>query len=240
MIRLLTALALVAVASAPSRAQYQPMPAVGPPVPGTIGVTGEGTVSVAPDRALVRLGVTTRAGTAAEALRAHEADMARVLTRVRQFGVADRDIQIEGLSLGENYGPNGPDGFVAQRVVTVTTDSLRAVPDLVAAVVSEGANRLDGLVYTVRDARPAEALALDAAVADARAKAERIAGAAGVTLGRVLAVQELDTVVGYPPMPYGRGAEVEMAVAAEPAAYSAGSNEVRARVAVQFEIVGGR
>lgn len=233
MIRLF--LACLVVLAAPVQAQAVAAP---PPVPGTITVVGEGLVSVAPDRALLRLGVTTRAATAAEALRAHEADVARVLTRVRQFGIPDRQIQIEALAIHENYGQNGLDGVAAVRIVTVTTDSLRTVPDLVAAVVSEGANRLDGLTYTLRDPKPAEARALDAAVADARAKAERIARASGVTLGRVVAVQEGTTTMPYP---LGRSSGLSLSsvdISPEPGAYSAGSSEVRARVVVQFEIAG--
>lgn len=231
--RLLLA-ALVALVSVPALAQ----PVAAPPPPGVISVSGEGVVRVSPDRARIRVGVVTRAATAPEALRQHEQDVSRVLTRVRQLGVADRDIQIESLSLGENYGPNGPDGYVAQRIVTVTLDTLRLVPDLVAAVVSEGANQLQGIDYVMRDTREAEAQALDRAVADARSKAERIASASGVVLGPVVAVQE----AGAPRIGglsvSGRSASVSMDVAPEPGAYSAGSNEVGARVTVQFAIAG--
>jgi len=221
-------LAVAALASMSALAQAQPSA----PPPNTITVTGEGRVAGTPDRAVVRLGVTTRAATAAEALRAHEADMARVLTRVRTLGIADRDIQIEALSLGENYGPNGPDGFAATRIVSVTTDDLRLVPELVAGVVGEGANRLDGLVYTMRDERPAVLQALDLAVADARAKAERLAAASGVRLGRVVGVQETPAGFG-PPMPMYRA---QADVTPNPAAYSAGSTRVDAAVVVTFEI----
>lgn len=233
----LLAAALVALVTLPAFAQ--PMPAH--PMPGVISVGGDGVVSVAPDRALVRLGVLTRAATAPEALRQHETDVARVLTQVRRFGIADRDIQIEALSLGEDYGREGPEGYRAQRVVTVTLDSLRRVPDLVAAVVTEGANQLQGIEYVVRDTAPSEALALDRAVADARAKAERIASASGVTLGRVLAVQEAGAAQIAPPVLYSRvadarGEAVAMIPPPNPGAYSAGSSEVTAHVTVQFEI----
>ncbi len=231
--RLLVA-ALVALVSVPAFAQ--PMPA--PPPPGVISVSGEGIVSVSPDRARVRVGVVTRAATAPEALRQHEQDVLRVLTRVRQLGVADRDIQLESLSLGENYGPNGPDGSVAQRTVTVTLDDLRLVPDLVAAAVSEGANQLQGIDYIVRDPRAAEGQALDLAIAAARAKAERIASASGVTLGRVVGVQEAGAPQVRPPGPMYARAEASDAVPPTPGAYSAGSSDVVARVNVQFEIAG--
>ncbi len=229
MTRFLT-LAAAALAALPAFAQAPTSPPV--PPPNTITVTGEGRVAGVPDRAVVRLGVTTRAQTAAEALRAHEADMARVLTRVRQFGIADRDIQIQALALGEHYGPNGPDGFAATRIVAVTTDELRRVPELVAAVVGEGANRLDGLDYTMRDAQPLRLQALDLAVADARAKAERLAAASGVRLGRVVGVQEAPEGQLSPMPLYRMSADAE----ATPAAYSAGRTLVEARVVVVFEI----
>ena len=225
--------ALAILSAGPAAAQ--PMPA--PPPPGIISVSGEGAVSVSPDRARIRVGVVTRAATAPEALRQHEQDVVGVLTRVRQLGVADREIQLESLNLGENYGPNGPDGYVAQRAVTVTLDTLRLVPDLVAAVVSEGADQLQGIDYVVRDSRAAEAQALDRAVADARSKAERIASASGVTLGRVVGVQESGAPqVGPPGVYFARVASAD--VAPTPGAYSAGSNTVVARVTVQFEIAG--
>lgn len=227
----MTRLLLLAAAALTSMSALAQSPAIGP-APNAITVTGEGRVAGTPDRAVVRLGVTTRAASAAEALRAHEADMARVLTRVRQFGIADRDIRIEALSLGEHYGPNGPEGYAATRIVSVTTDDLRLVPELVAAVVGEGANRLDGLVYAMRDERPAMLQALDLAVADARAKAERLAAASGVRLGRVVGVQEVPVGFGPPTPMYRASADVE----ATPAAYSAGSTRVDAAVVVTFEI----
>ena len=207
----------------------------------TVTVSGQGRVSVAPDRALVRLGVLTRAATAPDALREHEEDVARVLTRVRGFGIADRDIEVNTLSLGEDYGPDGPDGYRAQRIVTVTMDSLRRVPDLVAAVVSEGANQLQGIEYVVRDTAPAEALALDRAVADARTKAERIASASGVRLGSVVAVQEGSGPTLPRLLRYSRAESAAPAAAPappQPGAYSTGSSEVVADVVVQFLIAG--
>ncbi|MDT0633302.1 SIMPL domain-containing protein [Rubrivirga litoralis] len=206
---------------------------------GAITVSGEGLVSAPPDRAVVRLGVVTEAPTAAEALRQHEDDVARVLARVRSFGIADRQIQIDALQLGQNYGPNGPDGYQATRVVSVTTDSLAAIPDLVASVVESGANRLDGIGYTLSEPGRYRDRALDEAVAQARAKAERLATAAGASLGEVVSIQEQG--VGMVP-PYRGGAMMDVAVAAvrveaEPGAYSTGSSQVRAGVVVRYRLV---
>jgi uncharacterized protein YggE len=204
----------------------------------TVTVVGSATVTAPPDRAVIRLGVQTRAETAAEALRQHEEDVARVLTQVRSYGIADRQVTIEGLSLGEAYGERGPDGFQAFRIVAVEADSLAVVPELVASVVEVGANRLDGLVYTIKESGPYQDRALDEAMARARAKAQRLATAAGRTLGDVAAIVE-QGAAPVTPFPRGMGGYDEVvveALEAEPAAYSAGSSDVRATVVVRFAL----
>lgn len=237
-ISLFAAVVLAAVVlAAASAASAQPLvPAA--LAPNTVTVAGEGLVSAPPDRAVVRLGVQTQAPTAAAALRQHEDDMARVLTRVRQFGIADRDISIEALQLGDFYGPQGPDGYQAYRIVAVTVDSLRIVPELIATVVESGANRLDGVFYTLRDAGRYRDLALDEAVAQARAKALRLAAATGARLGDVVAIQEQGVGLVQPFERHaGMGGAEAVEVDAEPGAYSTGSSQVRAAVVVQYVLV---
>ncbi len=206
----------------------------------TLTVAGDAVVQAPPDRAIVSFGIETPGQTAEETLRRHEEQVERVLTAVRRFGIADRQIRIEYLALNERYVEEGRrDGLVAVRQVSVTLDDLRRVPDLVATVVSEGANRLNGLVYTLRDADPFEDQALEAAFARAREKAERLARASGASLGEVVAVQEQGV---FPPVPYPMplmrqsAAMADGAAAGVPGAYSAGEQEVRAAVVVTYEL----
>ncbi len=209
-------------------------------MPRTVTVAGDALVEAAPDRAVVRIGVNTEGQTAEATLSEHEQDVQRVLTALRGLGLADRQIEIQALSLGERWVEGGRrDGYTATRVVAVTVDDLRLVPDLVATAVAEGANRLDGLYYTLQDPDRYEDQALAEAFERARAKAQRIAAAAGLTVGRVVAVHEQGTTPPPPmPMPYAR-AEMAMDMAAgNPGAYSAGTSEVRAAVVVTFALDG--
>jgi uncharacterized protein len=214
------------------------LPAAAQPAPRTLTVAGEGTVAAPPDRAVLSFSVVTEAPTAAAAMERNEEEALRVLTAVRGFGVPDRHIQMLQLMLHENYrGEARPEGYVAVRSVVVTTDSLRQVPDLVATVVSEGANRFEGLQYTVRDFGPLRDRALEEAVRRARERAEVAARAAGVRLGAV--VQVLEQGLDYrPPVPIPVRAEaVDVAAASgTPGAFSAGQVEVRAAVAITYEI----
>jgi uncharacterized protein YggE len=201
-------------------------------MPRTVTVSGDAVVQAAPDRAIVRIGVQTDGQAAEETLERHEADVERVLTTIRRAGIPDRQIEITSLTLGERWVEGGRrDGYTASRVVAVTVDDLREVPEIVAAAVSEGANRLDGLVYTLRDADRYEDQALTEAFERAREKAGRIAAAAGMSVGRVVQVHEQGAM---PPQPILM--RQEMAMDASPGAYSAGSTEVRAVVVVSFAL----
>ena len=66
-------------------------------------------------------------------------------------------------------------------------DSLGAVID---ALAKAGANRLQGVSFDVADPGRTSTRAREQAVADARARAELYARAAGVTLGPVVSIRE--------------------------------------------------
>jgi uncharacterized protein YggE len=216
-----------------SPATAQPIRIEAGSVPRTVTVSGDAVVSAAPHRAIVRIGVQTEGQQADETLERHEEDVERVLTSIRRAGIADREIEITSLTLGERWVDGGRrDGYVASRVVAVTVDDLRRVPEIVATSVAQGANRLDGLFYTLRDADRYEDQALAEAYERARGKAQRIAEAAGMRVGRVVQVHEQGTTPPAPvPMP-----EMVMNMDARAGAYSAGSTEVRAVVVVTFAL----
>ena len=91
------ALAVVAATwlAAPALAQTVPPPA--------ISVTGEATVSVAPDQAQIDGGVTSDAKTAREASDANNAAMGKVLLALKGAGIEEKDYQTSRLSLQPQY-----------------------------------------------------------------------------------------------------------------------------------------
>ena len=68
-----------------------------------VTVTGEATVAVAPDTAMIRVGVTSQGKTAREASDANAKEMTAVLAAIKSSGVADKDIQTSRLSLQPQY-----------------------------------------------------------------------------------------------------------------------------------------
>ena len=162
-----------------------------------IVVSGTGRVDMAPDMATIRIGVTHQAEVAAEALQQTSDALAAMLERLSGLGVEARDVQTSGLSLGpvwrDRPDPQAqpvPWGFEASNVVTVRLRDIDSVGTVLDALVSDGANRLDGVSFGLQAADDAEDEARRTAVENARRKAALYAEAAGVSLGAVVSLTE--------------------------------------------------
>ena len=230
--RVLSALCLSAVlalpVTAPALAQDQPPP--------MITVTGEGMVEAAPDIATLMIGVTTQGGTAAAALATNSAAMDAVLTRLTEAGIEARDMQTSNLSLGPDYSKYdsssgaAPSSYVASNMLTVRVRVLDSLGKVLDAAVADGANTLNGLTFGLADPAPTLNEARKEAVADARAKAELLATAAGVKLGKIVSISEAGVVAD--PMPMFRQ---DAAAAAVPV--QGGELGLSASVTIFYEIV---
>lgn len=173
--------------SASALAQTAPPPAV--------SVTGEATVSVAPDQAQIDGGVTSDARTAREASDANNAAMNKVMQALKGAGIEERDTQTSRLSLQPQYAPNRTGtspitGYRASNRVTIRLRDVTKVANVIDVLAGAGANDIGGINFTV--SQPSKHLdeAREKAVADARRKAEIYAKAAGVMLGEPLSISE--------------------------------------------------
>jgi uncharacterized protein YggE len=181
-------LALVSgVGAAPALAQVTP--------PAVISVTGEATVSVAPDQAQIDGGVTTEAKTAREASETNNAAMGKVLLALKGAGIDEKDFQTARLSLQPQYAPNrsGPNavvGYQASNRVTIKLRDVTKVASVIDTLVAAGANNIGGINFMVSAASKLLDDAREQAIADARRKAEIYARAAGVTLGSPVSISE--------------------------------------------------
>ena len=164
-------------------------------LPPMITVSGEATVSVAPDQAQIEAGVASEAKTAREASEANNAAMSKVLLALKGAGIAEKDYQTSRLSLQPQYAPNrsGPSpvvGYRASNRVTVRVRDVARLASVIDVLVSAGANDIGGINFMVSNASKLLDEARERSVADARRKAEIYARAAGVTLGAPLSISE--------------------------------------------------
>ncbi|SMX37785.1 SIMPL domain-containing protein [Octadecabacter ascidiaceicola] len=182
---LLTGTLAVAALSAPVAAQER-----------TITVTGRGEVSVEPDMATVIIGVQTEAEVAATALDEASVATAAILASLDGEGVLDEDIRSGAIRLNPRYSQSvlssGTQitGYQAINSVEVQVNDLDRLGSLLAAVVGDGANRLDGVRFGLQDPTEATDEARRRAVAEGVRLAELYAQAADVTVGELTMLSE--------------------------------------------------
>ena len=215
------------------------LPAAAETAPATIAVTGEGKVDMAPDMAMLSLGVMTQADTAAAALKANSDGLSGALARLKAAGIEGRDIQTSGLSLHPNvdYSSTGREpqvrGYTASNMLTVRLRDLSVLGQTLDAVVTEGANTLNGLSFGLQNPDEATDEARRRAVADATHKAALYAEAAGVTLGRIVTISEQGNYGGPQPMMM---AEARFAKDAGSVPVASGEISIGATISVVYEI----
>ena len=163
----------------------------------TITVNGYAEVSVASDKAVVRLGMVAENTVAAEAQKAVNRVMRDLVTALTRSGIPERAIRTEDLSLSPVYDNVAPAvradrpreprivGYRASNVVSAEVTDLAKVGDVIDAGIEAGANQLQGISFGLRDDSAPRSQALRGAVADARSQAETIADALGMRLDGV-------------------------------------------------------
>ncbi len=159
----------------------------------SITVGGMGSEYVTPERCVIDIGVTSRRPTVEEATRAASASGEAMLTALSGAGVAVEGLQTSEFSVGpyfegEYWVISGYETTIGYRVTLPNVGGVG--PALAAAVRAGGDNvRAWGIRF---EADPAGLLetARREAWADARARAESLAGLAGEPLGRLLDAHE--------------------------------------------------
>ncbi len=211
-----------------------------------IWVSGEGKVSVTPDVALLRLGIEAQQNTVAEAQAEANRAMDEVMTALLGSGVAEKDIQTQYFSI---YQVTRWDDYrdqeivIGYRVTNTVLAKIRSVEEVgtvIDAVAAAGGDltRIDSISFSIDTPTAYYNELRTKAIADAKAKAEQLAGLAGVRLGKPTFVSEgvqLPSPV-YPRYDYYLEGAVVPAPAVETTSISAGETEIILTVQVAYAI----
>jgi uncharacterized protein len=193
------------------------------------GITVQGTASVTsiPDRAELSFGVESQGETARAALAANAAEMRRVIAALKAAGATN--VKTQHVSLSPRYDErNQAQGFTATNTVSATLKEIGRAGAVIDAAVAAGANQVYGPSLSRGDSTSLYRQALRAAVDDARTKAQALAAASGLSLGRVTAIVEGGG--GPQPLPF---AAADKAMA-ESTPIEPGTQDVTATVTVTF------
>ena len=162
----------------------------------TISLSGSGVATAQADQAVVNLGVETKSMTAEEAIRENAELMTEVIDAIKTLGVDEDDIMTTSYNVYAQYDwkEEGREftGYMVTNLVRVTVRDLEIVGDVIDAAAANGANSINGIQFSLSDAKREELKtnAYIAAITDAQDKADLIAKTLELTITGVQSVTE--------------------------------------------------
>jgi uncharacterized protein YggE len=195
--------------------------------------------------ATIVFGVDITAGDPADAVADAGERMNAAMAAARDCGVDGEDMQtwsynlwIENLYDPYTYEPTGEKVYHVSHYLSIDVRDVTGVGDVLASVVGAGVNSVSSVNYSIEDISALEAQALDAAVSDARARADSIAAGLGAITGRPLMVSQYAPAYPYDLVSasqnYGYGLSGEFSGIPP---VSPGSYTVNSSVSVTFELL---
>lgn len=213
--------------------------AVAPP-PYTLMVWGEATVASPPDSATIDIDITARRGTAQEASADNARQTAALIEAVKAslggagtITTASYSVRPEYRYPREGSSPQVA-GYVATNIIRVVTSMLDRTGRLIDAAVASGGT-IRQLEFALKDEHAVYTEALRQAARRARAEADALASALGLTVMRVLTAME-EPERAAPPTPFNAVALATESAASTPV--TPGSIEIRARARLTVEFRG--
>lgn len=210
-----------------------------------VSVDGQATITVEPDIATIRMGVTERAADVDTARREVVNGTRRFLEFAAEQGIEADSIQTFGLSVQPQYRWNRDEerqefaGYIVTRQIVVELEALDKLGVVMEGAVSTGVNEVQPPILRRSDERELRRRALARATQDARANAEEIARSLNASLGAVRTISSSNVVIPEP-------RHLRMAAVAMEAdtsggdTYSTGQITIEATVSAQFDLIPGQ
>ncbi len=215
-----------------------------------ITVLGTGTISAQPDQSSVSFTITKTAATLKDKQNQANTFTNKIVADLQKLGVAKQDIQTNNYNSYPNYNDNNSgtiipirqpqsqtiQSYTVSEDVTITIHNTDIANKVIDAVTNDGAENVSGPDLTFSDSKQQdlENQARAKAIENARQKAQSMATAAGIHLGKLTKIQE-DSQTPYPVIrPLMMDAANGSAKSA-PTQINAGQNSVTASVTLSYE-----
>ena len=154
----------------------------------TIQVSATGQVEAEPDQALVRVAVVATGEDATTARDRLAENVSTLRDALREAGIGDDQIRTAYFDLSQRHErtPDGgePTGYQATQAFEITLSNVSRTGEIIDVAVNNGANRVEGIEFTLADEtrRELRADALRQALTNARADAETLADASNLAI----------------------------------------------------------
>lgn len=155
-------------------------------------VSADASTFVNPDTAVMVFAINTVATKAVDAKETANNTINKVTEEIKKLGVKNENIKTLNYNLYPNYTPDGRTitTYTVNVSIQVKEKDLDKVNKIIDTAVANGANQVSGITFDVENKDTVIDAARKEAIQKAKEKAQKIAGAAGIRLGRVLNVTE--------------------------------------------------
>lgn len=218
----------------------------GVPAATTITVSGMGEEFAAPDTTQFTFSVIENAATVSQAQQKATEKMDKALAAVRAAGVEDKNIKTVSYDIHPNYeqvacvrypcpAPKA-NGFEVTQTQEIKMKDSQKAGELLSTLAGLEVQNISGLSFTIEDEDAVRAQARAKAIAEAKEKADELAGTLGVSLVRIVGFNE----DGAQPIAFSAKDSVLGMGAAQaapaPAALPQGQNKITSNVSITYEI----
>ena len=159
----------------------------------SIQVSGSAVVNVAPDRALIQLGVQSNGGSPQAVESDNSASIQNVINSVRSLGVESKDIATDVYVIEpiyEDYDSLQIKGYRIHNEVAITLRDVSKTSQLISAALQAGANQVVNVDLYTSELRKYRDQAREMAMKAANEKASALSSAVGAQISCVLSINE--------------------------------------------------
>lgn len=168
--------------------------------------TGQGKVAVSPNTAKITLGIEESGDTLKEVQDNVNQKSQSLVKELKKYDISDKDIKTVYYNVYPNYDyESSTTQIVGYRVSTgyeVTVPDIDQLNDVISTVTSTGVNNIGNISFELDEKTKKEKLqeARELAITEAKEKADGLAKAAGVNLGKIVNISENQSGVTPKPM----------------------------------------
>jgi len=206
-------------------------------------VSGEGKVSVTPDIAKIDLGIQDSGASLKTVQDSINKKSKTLVDALKKLGIAEADIKTTSYNVYPQYDYTNPNsritGYQASTNYEVTIKDFDKINNVIAVSTGAGANMVGGVNFELNEVTKKQKLqeARSLAVKEAKDKAEGLAKAAGINLGKIINISENNGVPFPRPLslPVSGGGGAEDKSIAQPN-IQPGETEIDVTISLSYEI----
>ncbi len=202
-------------------------------------VEGKGETTIIPDTAMISFGVTKTSATVEDAKNQVNTIANKITEDLKNLGINVKDIKTTNYSVNPQYdysrGTQTITGYVVDTNIQVKLQPIDKANNAIDIATKDGANQIGGIQFVVDDAKQKEleSEARKNAIKEAKEKAQSLADAAGIRLGKIVDVKE-NAQNNYPYPPVMRLSS-DKAAAEDATQLNPGENKITTTVTLSYE-----